>query len=313
MLIDISKSAPDWVHEAFRRSPPSEGGFSVVAPLNAFQVIKVTSCPATNELLAELLCMTKVPWGLPVVFKSLGEVGRISGSDTPASGWVLERLFSGSSPEDSLRWARATGASAVRSRRPPQPVFKRLRPSPSLPEEISLVFNESYHTEPARKCFLGMASLVDEELQPAFTTLALLSATRPAWTADLGVPNNIMLDMFGGAVLADPVYNFHECQSRLAKGAALGILVPVRLRGGQVLVRPAVLPCGSPARLCREKLEQLDRLGLRPLKTFPIFGKDHLSFIEEGPRWVDAAPFGPDVRQNLLQDRYSSFLAQALS
>jgi hypothetical protein len=155
-----------------------------------------------------------------------------------------------------------------------------------------------------------MASLVDEELQPALATLSRLSEERPYWMADLGVSRNIMQDMFGGPVLSDPVYRLRQSRGRPAKETALGIQVPVRLRGARALVRPAVVSFGGSAELRQEKLEQLSSLGLRPIKTFPVFGKDHLSFVESGPQWVEASAFGPGLRKNLLNDCYSHFLSK---
>lgn len=214
----------------------ASGSFSQVFDHGPCEVLKVTCCPATKELLA----LAVRPAGLPRLVRRLGPVAQdIDG--LIYEGYILERLFS---PD---RWAQdstrarvlVTSEAAKRGARSPvlcQPgqqdlarlldLVRRLQPGPLDPAEAQAEF-----------C-LAMAGCADAELRETFLALAG-QVQRYNWGMDLLSRGNVLLDAFGRIRFGDPVGEVPPASERAQSvrtpvSAWVLALMPLRQKGFQV-------------------------------------------------------------------------------
>ena len=91
-------SAPDEMLQVLLDSDGElgRGSFSVVFKIDALQVLKITTCTASNLILPKL-CDKAAP-GFPLVFKDFGRIGYVDGvegfyEDIPLHAYLMERLY----------------------------------------------------------------------------------------------------------------------------------------------------------------------------------------------------------------------------
>lgn len=217
----------------------ASGSFSQVFDHGPCEVLKVTCCPATKELLA----LPSRPAGLPKLVRRLGPVAKdVDG--LLYEGFVLERLFSPDHwAKESVR-ARVLASNEATKRgargpalcRPEQQdlarlldLVTRLQPDPLDPVEAQFDF-----------C-LAMAGCTDAQMRDTFLALAT-QVRRHDWGMDLLTRGNVLLDAFGRIRFGDPVGEVPPARERdqperIAPPAWTAALLPLRQKGLQVEAR----------------------------------------------------------------------------
>jgi hypothetical protein len=188
------------------------GGFAVVFALSSFTVLKLTCCSQTIKLLDGLASLNKAahPQGLPCVFERWGPAA-VDNDDIEFQAYVLERLFR---PEDVSGQSKAKRNGEVQLN-----ARKKYTSDPFQQKERGFRDVNIRLAAAENRCLLGKRTVSAEYLSMAEQlsvsrlpngleeTFAYLSKflSKTEANLDLYQTSNIMVDMHGFPVLADPI------------------------------------------------------------------------------------------------------------
>lgn len=274
-----------------------DGGYSRVISVNAFSVLKLTSCPQTQQLLDGLarLSRTKHPSGLPAVLDRWGPVAKDADGQR-FCGYIVERLFEGHSLAERLR-AKRQGFATIDARR-------RLQQEPFQVHLAELAALQEQLEGARERCLLGQRKAHLEHLQMAeqlswlrlpgameetFSYLASF-LKRTGGDLDLFQRGNILLDCIGRPVLADPVAEQTAEDAALPSSAsqdqaqALVVRSVVALRGLEAQVEWDTLSLSDDRdALQSAAAELLATQGVQfEARVLPSGSEEHRRLIGEG-------------------------------
>lgn len=217
----------------------ASGSFSQVFDHGPCEVLKVTCCPATKELMA----LPSRPAGLPRLVRRLGAVAKDVDGLT-YEGYILERLFSPDQwAKESVR-ARVLASNEANKRGARGPALCRSEEQ-DLARLMSLVGGlQPDPLDPVEAQFdfcLAMAGCTDGQLRDTFLALAT-QVRQHNWGMDLLTRGNVLLDAFGRIRFGDPVGEVPPARERDQSGppptlAWAVALLPLRQKGLKVDAR----------------------------------------------------------------------------
>lgn len=310
------RNAPVWVKNCINDDEAMDGGFSRVVPVSPFEVVKFTSCEGTVELLQLLRKeQGKQALALPAVLENLGPCAK-DADGVLYHGWLLERLFVAGAIDD-MRRARVTGRAKLSRVKPAYQRASTLTVEPGVVHALQAALQgiQKERTRPdgndTSADDLGIATDMAVRttgiLRHTFVWLSELLRKNPGMRLDLLTEGNLLVNMFGEPMLADPVIqDLESLQFGLAgcasAGVCLGVWLPTRVQGLKVELRPYSSQASSEDDL-RELSQRLQLLGLRNFQEFHEGSKEHLEFLGAPPK---KAPIWelPDVARHLRDDSY---------
>lgn len=301
-----------WLETLLADSLAMEGTYARVIPLDMYRVVKLTTCPASNELFNELARLSRLgnaPGALPAVLEPLG-ICAVDSDGFEYQGWVIERLFH---PDDltGQQLARIYGAAPLSKAKPYYKsqayhsinvtVINKLQAR--LREESRLLRDSATAIDHAHVA-LEMAAATTGELKNAFALLAQL-INRTCHGLDLLTAGNILTNMWGQPVLGDPIapgcdmfYPESGGEEVRTPGQCVCGWIPVKQEGTVIWLEP----CCSTALSSEEATEVHNRLVSLGLRCFIAeFGTGaHFDFIRQP--WLKTTPWAsPNAAQVLKQ------------
>lgn len=198
-----------------------EGAFSVVLPINASRVLKVTTCEASNVILPRL--MRQPSPGLPMVFRDFGVVGHVEAvpgayGDIPLRAYVLERLY----PADDLAALRtdicprgdAMRARSLADARGARAWLAKLVCERRVQDRVP---RNADGSSPLHPLVLGLEPVLrNTRFEPLVRSIRRLAHRVQAgewsfdWSDYSSFRRNVMLSMWGEPILSDPVYRRNQ-------------------------------------------------------------------------------------------------------
>lgn len=275
-----------------------EGAYSQVIPVSPTEVVKISRCPATAELLSSLLRLQKQnkphPQGLPLVLEAYGQVLPARQDEAPAYAWRLERLFD-EHDVVGMAQARAHRSRQDWSRKPhlKQAVARTAWSLEDLKEALRYEREQCGFSGWKASHDMAMAMttrLNDTGLRATFEFLATFVKIHRR-ELDVLTQGNLMLDRRGYPCFSDPVSpeSVMETETPSAgyQGEVLGARVPFSLEGLYAQVRPV---CSAP--LSSSGLKQarhaLQLMGVAT-SVFQWGSEEHIAFLNESvtkePSW----------------------------
>lgn len=294
-----------------------DGGYSRVIAMNAYSVLKLTSCRQTQQLLDALAKLNRAdhPSGLPVVLERWGTVAK-DADGIEFKGYVLERLFSENATAERLRGKRL-GLPVIAQR--------RALPSSDFQMRLKELFALREQLEDAReRCILGERTAHAEHLQMADqlavlrmpagleSTFAYLAQflRQTKGELDLFQGGNILLDCTGRPMLADPVAEMTTDDGGLPDklhppGFALVARSVVALNGLQAAVEWDTVSLSDDEGALQEAGDQLLQTPGRTIeaRVLPHGGDVHRKLIAQGRTSVDIWQIPPATRRFALRGR----------
>jgi hypothetical protein len=189
-----------------------DGAYSRVLARNPYSVVKLTSCKTTKKLLDNLSKLPKsaYPHGLPAVMETWGPAARDADGQT-FHGFVVERLFSPADVAKRLR-AKRTGFDVVNK-------YRKVIDSKYLCVAAEMDYLRDALAAARDRCLTGERETFEEHLDMAnqLATMRLPLSMEKTFAflgrfirtckgeLDLFTSGNILVDMCGAPVLADPV------------------------------------------------------------------------------------------------------------
>lgn len=254
MLIHGAMSAygteSSYFEELFNSDEVKDGGFARVAPYTPATVLKATCCPATNTLfhilLQKQLTGIPVPHSVPAVLQHLPTTLKDS-QGFVYEVWEVERLY-GQDFYQEAQVARATQKHRFSQIKPTysktlaRTSFKSLDALNTALSNARAMCGDQATWESSAEIALAMALQTTDALRDSFLFLREF-VTCHQLGLDLLGRGNILLNMFGEPCIADPVQG--ECATGapgayVVEGACLGVLLPVRVDGRILELRPFV-------------------------------------------------------------------------
>lgn len=320
MLIhgDLRAHGPDsqYLEDLFNSEGARDGGFARVVDYTAATVLKATCCPATNKLFYQLL--QKRETGIPTPHNLPAIVDSLLGQLVDADGfvyevWEVEKLF-GCDFYKSAAEARATQKMRFAELKPAyrgtlaRTTSNMLEPLNAALASAKAALGDNATWQSSAEIALAMALQTTGTLRDTFIFLREFVVCHKV-ALDLLGQGNIMLNMFGEPCLADPVQgicDFEMEKTARSSGQCLGTLLPVKVEGRTVEMRPFVtFPLNET--VFAEIEQKLFKAGLTS-RAFDWNSPDLTAFIAQGPQ-IRSIHRVPDVARNLRKEAYLNILS----